>query len=94
MPANKKYLSQSRGQRIAKFTAGFIGGYLVAMSFHLAVAAWFHTVNVVITSTFSAFLLWAGLMIVAYLGKNGWKMWGWYLLATAIFLGIMYIGIS
>lgn len=91
MPANTKYLTQSKWQRFAKFTAGFIGGYLVAASLHLALAAWCNLINVMITSTFSMFIIWAALMVAAYMGKNGWKTWGLYLLLSAVLLGLVYI---
>ncbi|GLB51472.1 hypothetical protein NBRC110019_05110 [Neptunitalea chrysea] len=92
MPANKKYLTNSKVQRIAKFVTGFLGGYLVAMSFYLAIGAWVNTVNVMITSTFTAFLLWVVLFIGAYLGESIWKVLGGYLLITCLFLAIMYAG--
>ncbi|MFI2742656.1 hypothetical protein ACG2LH_07945 [Zhouia sp. PK063] len=91
MPANKKYLS-SPIQRFAKISAGFIGGYLVTVTFHLALAAWFNKVTVIITSSFTSFILWAVLMVIAFLGKNGWKVWGLYLLLSMVFLGFMYLG--
>lgn len=92
MPANPKYLTQSIWQRIAKITAAILGGYLVSISFHLALASWINHVNVIITMAFSGFILWVVLMIVAFLAKNGWKIWGIYLLLTLIFCGIIYLG--
>ncbi|MHA7865027.1 hypothetical protein [Flagellimonas marinaquae] len=92
MPANKKYLTPSPSQRFAKITAAILGGFMVAIMFHLALASWFNHVAVIITSTFSAFILWAVLMVVAFLGKNGWKVWGIYLLASLVLFGIFYIG--
>ncbi|MFD2101397.1 hypothetical protein [Flagellimonas iocasae] len=89
MPANKKYLTPSPSQRFAKITAAILGGLIVAVMFHMALASWFNHVAVIITSTFSAFVLWAALMVVAFLGKNGWKVWGIYLLAS-LFLGVIY----
>ncbi|MDC6366714.1 MULTISPECIES: hypothetical protein [Flavobacteriaceae] len=89
MPANKKYLTTSKWQRTAKITAAILGGYLVAVMFHLALASWYNHVNIIITSTFSAFILWAIMMVLAFLGKNGWKTWGIYLLIS-LGLGIIY----
>lgn len=91
MPANKKYLSSNR-QRFAKVTAGFIGGYLVTMSLHLALTSFFNHVNVIITSAFTGFILWCVLMMLAFLAKNGWKIWGVYLLLTGLFSVIVYVG--
>tara|TARA_R110002050_G_scaffold109796_1_gene221109 strand:+ start:34717 stop:35016 length:300 start_codon:yes stop_codon:yes gene_type:complete len=91
MPANPKYLS-SNWQRFAKITAAIIGGYLVTVSFHLAMAYIFNHVTIIITSTFTGFVLWVVLMIVAFLAKNGWKIWGIYLLATLAFSILIYLG--
>ena len=91
MPANPKYLS-SNWQRFAKITAGFLGGYFVTISFHLAISFIFNHVNVMITSTYSGFILWAVLMILAFLAKNGWKIWIIYLLLTLLFSIIIYVG--
>ncbi|WP_421812649.1 hypothetical protein [Flagellimonas sp.] len=92
MPANKKYLTPTVSQRFAKISAAILGGFIVAILFHLALASWFNHVAVIITSTFSAFILWATLMIVAFLGKNGWKVWGIYLLASLVLFVIFHFG--
>ena len=92
MPANKKYLNPSFSQRFAKITAAILGGLMVSVMFHMALASWFNHVTVIITSTFSAFILWAILMVVAFLGKNGWKVWGIYLLASLVLFVIFYFG--
>ncbi|WP_420583377.1 hypothetical protein [Reichenbachiella sp.] len=92
MPANKKHLTKSLHQRIAKISAAILGGYLVTMSLHLALAQWLDRSTVLITATFTGFILWAALMVVAFLGKNGWKTWGVYLLLTAVFMGVVYAG--
>lgn len=78
MPANKKHLSSGL-QRFAKITAGLLGGYLVTITFHLILAQWLDQVNVIITMTFTGFIMWCGLMIVAFMSRNGWKVWGLYL---------------
>ncbi|RYC53439.1 hypothetical protein DN53_04250 [Flagellimonas olearia] len=92
MPANKKYLTPSASQRFAKITAAILGGLMVAVMFHMALASWFNHVAIIITSTFSAFILWAVLMVLAFLGKNGWKVWGIYLLASLVLFVIFYFG--
>lgn len=91
MPANPKHLS-SPWQRVAKISAGFIGGYLVTITFHMALSFWLNHVNVIITATFTGFILWASLMVIAFLSKNGWKIWGIYLLLSLLFSVIIYIG--
>ncbi|UXP32344.1 hypothetical protein N6H18_18555 [Reichenbachiella agarivorans] len=92
MPANRKYLTTSTHQRIAKISAAIIGGYLLSTVIHLALASWLDKATVLITSTFSGFILWVVLMILAFLSRNGWKTWGIYLLMTAVFAGITYLG--
>jgi len=84
MPANKKYLS-SPTQRLVKITAGFIGGYMVMLSFHLLLTHIFAKQNVVITAYLTGYILWAVLLLLSFLAKNGWKIWGIYLLLTVIF---------
>ncbi|NJB72698.1 Ca2+/Na+ antiporter [Saonia flava] len=92
MPANPKYLTKSPWQRFAKISAGILGGYIMAIAIHLGIASWVGRVNVIITSTYSVFILWTILMILAFLAKNGWKIWGLYLLITIIFGVIVYLG--
>ncbi|MBU2996464.1 hypothetical protein KO500_08455 [Cellulophaga baltica] len=94
MPANTKYLS-SNWQRFGKITAGFIGGFIVTITLHIALAFFFNHKNIIITSSFTGFILWVVLMIIAFLAKNGWKIWAIYLafsflLSIAIYLGKMY----
>lgn len=92
MPANAKYLTPSPWQRFAKITAAILGGLVVAIMFHMALAVWFNHVTVIITSTFSAFVLWAVLMVIAFLGKNGWKIWGIYILVSLVLGLVFYFG--
>lgn len=94
MPANPKYLTQSKWQRFAKITAAILGGYFVSVSFHLALASWFNRANIVITMAFTAFIVWVALMIVAFLAKNGWKIWLVYIGLSLLFLALMYLGQS
>lgn len=91
MPANKKYLSSPK-QQFLKVTAAILGGYLVAITFHLALAFIFKPVNVIITSSFTVFIVWVALMVLAFLAKNGWKIWGLYLGLSLIFSIIIYVG--
>ena len=93
MPANNKYLNPRPGHRTATITAAIVGGLLVTISVHLALAVWFDKVTVIITSTFSAFILWAILMMITFMAKNGLKIWGIYLLASSFFGLITYWGL-
>ncbi len=93
MPANQKYLS-STGQRWLKITAGIIGGYLVTMLLHNAIGI--HLTNkggIALTSAFSAFFMWVGLMVWAFMSKSGWKIWGIYLLIISVCSLIIYLGL-
>ncbi|SFW26280.1 hypothetical protein SAMN02927921_00807 [Sinomicrobium oceani] len=92
MPANKKYLTASASQRFAKITAGFLGGYMVTVTLHIALAYWVDHVNVLMTLRFMGFLLWCILFLLAFLVKNGWKIWGVYLLLTLVFSAGIYLG--
>jgi len=84
MPANKKYLS-TPFQRVLKISAGFIGGYLVMLTFHLMLTHIFEKQNVIITAYLTGYLLWAILLVLAFLAKNGWTIWGTYLILMLLF---------
>lgn len=92
MPANPKYLTHSKWQRFAKITAAILGGYFVSVTFHLALASWLNRANVLMTMAFSGFILWVALMVIAFLAKSGWKIWGIYILLTLVFSLFIYLG--
>ncbi|MEM1123462.1 MAG: hypothetical protein AAGJ18_23690 [Bacteroidota bacterium] len=84
MPAKNQYLSPTK-QRALKIIAGI--SYLLAMSFQLAISAWLtNKAPMITTSVYASIFLWVGLMIVAFLAKNGWRIWGIYLGMTALIL--------
>ncbi|MBU2913259.1 MULTISPECIES: hypothetical protein [Reichenbachiella] len=91
MPANPKHLTKAIHQRMAKITAAILGGYLLTTAVHLALATWLDKGTVLITSTYTGFILWVALMIIAFLGRNGWKTWGIYLLLTGFFSILVYV---
>ncbi len=88
MPANPKYLSVPL-QRFVKILAGVVGGYLVSVSVHLLLAYWLGQ-QVIITMMFSGFILWAGLLVLAFLAKNGWKVLGLYFLVSLVCFSCIY----
>ena len=91
MPARKEYLT-TPGQRALKISAGVIGGYLLTSCLHLLLAVVIpFREQILLSSTFSFFLCWVGLMVLAFLARNGWKIWGIYLLSSVIFSGIIYL---
>ncbi|MGS2760707.1 hypothetical protein [Sinomicrobium sp. M5D2P9] len=85
-------MTTSVSQRFAKISAGFLGGYMVTISLHVALAYWVNHVNVLMTLRYAGFLLWCVLFLLAFLVKNGWKIWGVYLLLTLLFSGGIYLG--
>lgn len=93
MPANSKYLTQSFAQRFAKISAGFVGGYLVSVTLHIALATWLKGPLVIISGSFSIFLVWTGLFVMTFLADNGWKIWGVFLALSLLFTGIGYLGL-
>ena len=91
MPANKKYLTNSPTQRIGKISAGFIGGYIVTETFHMMLMTFFSIPNVIMTLRFFGFIMWAVLMIFAFLTKSAWKIWVIYILVSLLFVTIIYL---
>lgn len=55
------------------------------ITFHYLLGYIFEPKNVIITAAFTGYILWAVLLLMAFLAKNGWKIWLYYLLLTAIF---------
>jgi len=78
-------LTASAWQRALKITAAFIGGYLVTISLHLLLMTFLDKATVFITMKFSVYILWSVLMLLAFLAKSGWKIWGIYLGLSLLF---------
>lgn len=91
MPAKKEYLT-TPGQRSLKISAGILGGFVLTTCLHLllAVITPFRE-QILLSATFTFFLCWVALMILAFLARNGWKIWGIYLLSSVVFSGIIYL---
>lgn len=85
MPANKKYLTKSPFQRFLKITAGFFGGYCVMISFHQLFGYFFEPKLVIMTAAFTGCILWAVLLLVAFLVEKAWKVWLLYIALTVLF---------
>lgn len=85
MPANKKYLTKSPWLRLSKILAGAAGGYAVMMSFHLLLASFLPREKVMITAFFSGYILWAFLLLWAFIARNVWQVWLTYILLTCLF---------
>lgn len=91
MPANTKYLTVHMGHRIAKITAGIVGGFLISVGTLLSIAAWSNNPkNVFLTFFYLMFIQWCALMLIAFLFKSGLKCWAWYgsviIILTAIYI--------
>lgn len=85
MPANKKYLTQSGWLRFSKILAGSAGGYAVMMSLHLFLTAFLPKENVIITAYFTGYILWAFLLLYAFIATNVWRVWALYIALTLVF---------
>ncbi|RQP13282.1 MAG: hypothetical protein EAS52_19800 [Parapedobacter sp.] len=91
MPANPKYLSKP-GQRFLKITAAIIGGYGVATAVHLLVASFLPIREyAILISSFTFFLLWGVLIMLTFLARSGWRIWGIYLLIIGILSAAIYV---
>ncbi|WP_420155170.1 hypothetical protein [Siphonobacter sp.] len=91
MPANKKYLTQSPWIKLSKILAGSVGGYLVTISFHAALTRMFPKEYVIATSFITGYLLWATLLLMAFLIPKAWKTWALYVMLIGICTGIYLI---
>ncbi|MES2810623.1 MAG: hypothetical protein V4619_18450 [Bacteroidota bacterium] len=94
MPANKKYLTKSGWTKLSKILVGVIGGYLVSLSFHAALTRFFPLENVMITSFVTAYVLWATLLLFAFLIKKAWQTWALYTVLVVVFSGIYMLPIG
>jgi len=92
MPANPKYLTTSVSQRFAKISAGIIGGFLITALLHLLLAKWFpNQKTVLITYSYTLFLIWVPLLTLPFFFDNGWKCWLWYAGIILVF-SLLFIG--
>ena len=91
MPANKKHLTKSPWTKASKIIIGTIGGYLVTISFHAALTRLFPVVDVIITSFITGYLLWAALLLFAFLIKRAWQTWAIYIALIVVFSAIYLI---
>lgn len=94
MPAKKEYLSNP-GQRAIKIATSILGGYFLSITFHMWLGVLLPVDGrniVMLTSTFTLFILWGVLMILPFLAKSAWKILGLYILLILLFsVTIFYI---
>lgn len=75
MPAKKKYLSNG-WKRLSKIFAIIFGAYAATATFHIALAKNVpDDTPVLLTSTYTSFLVWIGLMVMVYLVRRAWVAW-------------------
>ena len=76
MPAKTKYLSNP-WQRFSKISAAIFGGYLVTMLIHLALTKMVaDEAFIIMTTAYSAFLMWVFFMVITFFIKKAWHVWG------------------
>jgi hypothetical protein len=75
MPAKQKYLSGA-WKRLSKILAIVFGAYAATSTLHIAIAkSVANDTPVLLTSTFSSFIVWVGLMIMVYMIRKAWISW-------------------
>jgi hypothetical protein len=85
MPANPKYLTKSPWLRLVKILVGFGSGYAVMLSLHLLLMRVFPPQNVVATAFITGYVLWALLLLWAFVARNVWRVGATYLGLTLLF---------
>lgn len=94
MPANKKYLTKSPWTKFSKILIGTLGGHLVTISFHAALTRIFPQEYVMVTSFITGYLLWATLLLFAFIINKAWKTWAIYTALIVVFSCIYFIPVS
>ncbi len=93
MPANKKYLNKSNFDKFLKITGGLILGYSICLLLFTLLAYYLDVINILEIFRFLGFIVWSGLLLIAFLLKKGWQVWLLYGSITLL-LYIIYISIS
>ena len=91
MPANKKHLTKSPFHRILKIVTGFAGGYVITELFFMILVKCINEPAGLVSLQFAGFILWACLMILAFIPKSGLKCLGIYLLSSIVLLGVFIL---
>ena len=85
MPANKKYLTRSPWLRLAKIAAGSVGGFAVMFSFTIFLTLFLPRNEVVVSSFILGYILWAFLLLWAFVATNVWRVWITYIVLASVF---------
>lgn len=68
------------------------GAYAATATFHIAIAKNVNDdVPVLLTSTYSSFLLWVGLMVMIYMIRKAWISWGILCLIIGICSALIFV---
>ena len=90
MHAKKKYLSNG-WQRLSKVLAMFFGAYAATAALHIAIAKNVtNDVPILLTSTYTSFILWVGLMVMVFIIKRAWIAWS-VLSGIVVFSGLLVL---
>jgi len=89
MPANKKHLTRSPWQRLAKFIAGFVGGYCITQLLFMFILKFAAPTETLITLQYAGFAVWVTLFLVVYLVENGYKILALYALLCAVLYSLI-----
>lgn len=90
MPANKKHLS-SPWHRILKITTGFGIGYIITQAFFMVLMNVWDARDAILTLEFAGFILWATLLILAFIAKNPYKILVLYTIISILLMGLVYL---
>ncbi|MEM8508656.1 MAG: hypothetical protein AAF717_12540 [Bacteroidota bacterium] len=91
MPANKKYLLQTRLGRTSKILAALLGGMTTSVLLHLVLALWIGRTYVVPISIVTFILLWIIFMVVVYWIEKPWKVWVVLLSIILLCTGMIFL---
>lgn len=80
---------ESGWAQASKVIAAVLGSFIASLGIHLSFASYFGQKQVVATSLFSIYILWAFLVIVVYWVKKPWIAWA--ILLPIILLSILAI---
>lgn len=91
MPAKKKYLS-SGWTRFSKVMAIIFGAYAATFTLHIALAKIVpDDTPVLLTSVFTSFFCWVGLMVMVYMIRRAWVGWSVLLMIISVSSLIIYV---
>ncbi|MEM1339101.1 MAG: hypothetical protein AAGF96_15180 [Bacteroidota bacterium] len=91
MPANRKYLLQTRLGRTSKVLAAILGSLVASIMVHLVLAFWIGRTYMVPISMMTFLMLWIAFMVFVYWIKKPWKAWVLLLSITVVCAGLVFL---